>query len=235
MTRFVLSQESTDYQRQREELLAAELALKDQVEQVAALRRQLPLGERMQEYIFREGPPDLSWNDPMDFTDVRFSDLFTNGHDTLIVDHLMFAAQDDEPCVMCSMWADGYNAVTPHILQRASFVLVAKAEISKLRSFAARRGWDRIRLLSSHDNTFNRDMGMEGADGSQNPGLSVFTRTPDGTVYHRYTIGANFDDHNNRGIDPYTPVWNLFDLLPQGRDDWYPAHDYMPPNISEEG
>jgi predicted dithiol-disulfide oxidoreductase (DUF899 family) len=57
--------------------------------------------------------------------------------------------------------------------------------------------------------------------------LSVFTRAADGAVYHRYTIGAEFDERNNRGIDPYTPVWNLFDLLPQGRGDWYPNHSYM--------
>jgi len=210
MSRFVFSGESSDYQQHREELLAAEIALKDQVEHVAALRRSLPFGMSVPDYVFREGPMDLTHNDPGDFHDVHLADLFTDGHDTLIVDHLMFAAEDDEPCVMCSMWADGYSAVTPHVLQRASFVLVAKADIHKLRSWARHRGWNRIRLLSSHDNTFNRDFGMEEADGSQNPGLSVFTRTPDGVVYHRYTIGAEFDEHNNRGIDPYSPVWNLF-------------------------
>jgi predicted dithiol-disulfide oxidoreductase (DUF899 family) len=227
MSRFVFADESADYQQRRAELLAAELALKDQVERVAALRRALPLGMRVPDYVFREGPMDLSRNDPADFRDVRLADLFTDGHDTLIIDHLMFAAADPEPCVMCSMWADGYSAVTPHVMQRASFALVAKAEISKLRGFARQRGWDHIRLLSSHDNTFNRDFGMENDDGTQNPGLSVFTRTPDGAVYHRYTIGAEFDEHNNRGIDPYSPVWNLFDLMPQGRGDWYPNHDYM--------
>jgi predicted dithiol-disulfide oxidoreductase (DUF899 family) len=227
MSRFVFAGESADYQQRRAELLAAELALKDQVERVAALRRALPLGMRVPDYVFREGPMDLSRNDPADFRDVPLADLFTDGHDTLIIDHLMFAAADPEPCVMCSMWADGYSAVTPHVMQRASFALVAKAEISKLRGFARQRGWDHIRLLSSHDNTFNRDFGMENADGTQNPGLSVFTRTPDGAVYHRYTIGAEFDEHNNRGIDPYSPVWNLFDLMPQGRGDWYPNHDYM--------
>jgi len=111
-------------------------------------------------------------------------------------------------------------------------VLVAKADINKLRSWARRRGWNRIRLLSSHDNTFNRDFGMEEADGSQNPGLSVFTRTPEGAIYHHYTIGAEFDEHNNRGIDPYSPVWNLFDLLPLGRGDWYPNHSYMERHMS---
>jgi hypothetical protein len=28
------------------------------------------------------------------------------------------------------------------------------------------------------------------------------------------------------GIDPFTPVWNLFDLLRSGRDDWMPRHFY---------
>ncbi len=92
MSRFVFADESADYQQRRAELLAAELALKDQVERVAALRRALPLGMRVPDYVFREGPMDLSRNDPADFRDVRLADLFTDGHDTLIIDHLMFAA-----------------------------------------------------------------------------------------------------------------------------------------------
>ena len=46
MPRFVFSGESDDYRRRREELLAAEIALKDEVEHVAALRRALPFGIR---------------------------------------------------------------------------------------------------------------------------------------------------------------------------------------------
>jgi hypothetical protein len=45
----------------------------------------------------------------------------------------------------------------------------------------------------------------------------------DGMVSRRYTIGADFDAQNNRGIDPYSPVWNLFDLTPAGRGDWFPG------------
>src|SRR5205823_6079984 len=145
-----------EYKRRRAELLAAEIALKDQVERVAALRRALPVGMRVHDYAFREGPPDLTRNDPTDFRDVRLSELFTGGHDTLLV-------ETADP----------------------------------------------------------RDAGA--------PGLSVFTRAPDGAIYHRYTIGADFDEHQNRGIDLYSPVWQLLDLLPAGRGDWYPAHDYMEP------
>src|SRR5260221_5366177 len=107
MSRFVFSDEGDDYRRRREELLAAEIALKDQVERVAEMRRALPLGMRVPDYLFREGAPDLSQNDPSDFADVALADLFTGGHDTLIVDHLMVSALDDEPCVVWSMLGGG--------------------------------------------------------------------------------------------------------------------------------
>src|SRR5260370_34059154 len=97
MSRFVFAGESADYQQRREELLAAELALKDQEERVAALRRALPLGMRGPYYVFREGPMDLSRDDPADFRDVRLADLFTEGHETVIIDHLLFAAADPDP------------------------------------------------------------------------------------------------------------------------------------------
>jgi predicted dithiol-disulfide oxidoreductase (DUF899 family) len=236
MTPYVLPGESDEYRQRREELLAAERALKDQAERVAALRRELPLGKRMPEYIFQEGPRDLGRDDPAGFTKVRLADLFADGHTTLIVDHLMFGPgdhiaffnlDDDAPCPMCSMWADGYNAVAPHIEQRASFVLVARAEIGRLRRWARRRGWDRIRLLSAHHNTFVHDLNMETEDGAQLPGVSVFTRAADGAVYHRYSIGADLSNGQGRGIDLLSPVWNLLDLTPAGRGDWYPSHDYL--------
>jgi predicted dithiol-disulfide oxidoreductase (DUF899 family) len=52
---------------------------------------------------------------------------------------------------MCSMRVDGLNAVTPHVQQRASFAAIAKAPIAKLRPWAQRRGWDKIRVFSSYD------------------------------------------------------------------------------------
>jgi predicted dithiol-disulfide oxidoreductase (DUF899 family) len=238
MTQYSFPGESIEYEQKRQELLAAEMALRDQVERVAQMRRALPLGKAVPDYVFREGPADLSRNDPRELREVRLSELFTDDRNELIVDHLMFAAGDEEPCVMCSMWADGYNAIAPHIERRANFVLIAKKEIGTLRDWARRRGWDRIRLLSSHDTTFNRDFGRENEDGSQNSGLSVFSRDPSGTIYHHYTIGADLphDDASpyqgdGRGIDPHSPVWNLFDLLPSGRGDWYPSHGYVEQHV----
>jgi predicted dithiol-disulfide oxidoreductase (DUF899 family) len=236
MARYDFPGESDEYIRKREELLTAEIELKDQIERVAAMRRALPTGPRMPNYVFQEGPADLSHNEPEDFTEVLLADLFGD-HDTLIVDHLMYGAGDhveffglagDLPCPMCSMWADGYDAIAPHVEQRAAFVAVAQAEIGTLRVWARRRGWHRLRLLSARNNTFNHDLGISGDDpnDSGGPGLSVFTRSSDGEIFHRYTIGGRYDFP--RSIDLYTPVWNLFDLMPTGREDWYPGHAYMP-------
>jgi predicted dithiol-disulfide oxidoreductase (DUF899 family) len=213
------------YDKQRAALLKAEIDLLDRIEHVAALRRALPLVRKVKDYEFREGPPDLSVNSPTSFFSTRLSELFSNGKDSLIVDHLMFAADDDKACPMCSMWADGYNAIAPHVGNKTNFVLVAKAEIGKLRDWARARGWRNIRLLSSHDSTFNRDFGFEERNGDQNPGISVFRRNGD-AIYHFYSQQANPVPGRFRGIDPYSPVWNLFDALPEGREDWFPEHFY---------
>ena len=66
MSRFVFAGESDDYRRRREELLAAEM------------RRALPLGRRVPDYVFREGAPDLGQNDPADVADVALAALLTD-------------------------------------------------------------------------------------------------------------------------------------------------------------
>lgn len=54
------------------------------------------------------------------------------------------------------------------------------------------------------------------------PGLlaSVLVREG-GHVRHLYSLPANFLDGSERGIDLLSPVWNVLDLLPDGRGDWY--------------
>src|SRR4051812_49140348 len=114
MNNFDFPAETDEYRQKRAELLEAEMELSRHTEKVAELRRNLPLGMAMPDYVFREGPADLDRNDPVDFTEVHLPDLFADGHDTLVVDHLMFGpgdfrAGEGEPCAMCAMWADGYN------------------------------------------------------------------------------------------------------------------------------
>jgi predicted dithiol-disulfide oxidoreductase (DUF899 family) len=220
--------ESAEYRRRRDELLAAEIALKDQRERVAALRRSLPLGGVAKDYRFLEGPADLADDSPS-CHETRLSELFAPGKDELIVIHYMFAPDRQQPCPMCTMWADGYNAVAQHLGDKVNFALVAKADLAKLRAWARGRGWNRVRLLSSHDNSFNRDYHMEDESGAQRPGVSVFVRQPGGEIRHSYTTEASLGPGHHRGIDLFSPVWNLYDLLPSGRGSWMPRFAYEAP------
>src|SRR5882672_2012194 len=128
--------ESGEYRKLRDQLLEAEIALKDQTERVASLRRQLPRGPLVEtDYVFREGPPDLSDSSPAKFRDVRFSELFAPGKDSLIVDHMMWGPNDKLPCPMCNMWADGYAGIAHHVSNKVNFVLVSKVDIGRLREW----------------------------------------------------------------------------------------------------
>jgi predicted dithiol-disulfide oxidoreductase (DUF899 family) len=220
--------ESEEYRKLRDQLLEAELALKDQTERVAVLRRQLPAGPMVEtDYVFREGPLDLRDQSPANFRDVRLSELFAPGKDDLIVDHMMWSPGDELPCRMCNMWADGYSSIAPHLSDRVNFVLVSKVELGRLRDWGRRRGWDKMRLLSSHDNTFNADYFVEDEDG-QRPAVSVFRRMPVGKIYLTYSTEMSRMPGHHRGIDPFSAVWHLLDLLPEGRENWMPRHFYGP-------
>ena len=215
---FTRLQQSDDYRRQREELRAAELDLIDRAERVAALRRTLPADTVVDDYQL----VDVASGDR-----VRLSQLFSAPDRALILYHFMYGKAQTEACPLCTMWIDGYNAVTPHLTQNVDFAVVAAAEPAALSAHAASRGWSNLRLLSAGDSTFKYDLGSEEADGTQTEWISVFTRRGDGSVRHIYSKGAQMaDNRRERGIDLLSPVWNLFDLTPTGRGDWYPLLHY---------
>jgi len=206
-----LSGESTEYREQREALRIAELELMRQSERVAEMRRGLPQGPVVEDYVFLEGPEDLDAGDTP-VRSVRLSELFTAPGRSLVVYHLMLGKRQTSPCPMCTMWIDGYNAA---------------ADPATLRAHARDRGWRDLRLLSCGDGTFKRDLGSEDADGNQDSTISVFTRDRDGAVRHFYTAHPRMaDDVMERGLDLLSPVWNILDLTPQGRGDWYAQLSY---------
>ncbi|MDP6952592.1 MAG: DUF899 family protein [Alphaproteobacteria bacterium] len=216
MQGFSLDAADAAYRAAREELRQAEIALKEQREKVAEMRRGLSAETPVPEdYVFSEA----------DGSKVRLSELFEDGNDTLIVYHFMWAEADENPCPMCTMWHDGYNAVQQHLQQSVPVVVVAKQDAAKLRAFADSRGWSNLRTLSSGGTGFNLDFSMEDENGSQRPGLSVFVKR-DGEMRHFYTVSAMMGDDHYRGMDLYSPVWNLLDLLPEGRGAWMPSLGY---------
>lgn len=148
------------------------------------------------------------------------------------------------------MFIDGLNGVAKHLAQRFDLVIIAKAPITAVRAYAQKRNWKDLRFLSSHDNSFNKDMGLERPhwmkELNQGPGLSVFQYEEksesqgdveggksgkDGNVRFWYQTTPHFGKRKEneviRAMDLLTPVWNLFDVTPEGRGTWDAGLDYV--------
>lgn len=200
------------YRESRDRLRAAEIELRDRIEEVAAMRRALPPGPVVRDYEFIE-----------DGGRVRLSDLFASGKSYLILYHLMYWSKENEYCNMCSAWIDGFNGVAPHVTQRVNFAIASRAPFDNLRTWGNHRGWDRLRLLSSTSD-FARDIGAEDAQGDPDSTVVVFSKEGE-RIRHTYTAHSMLEDRQ-RGIDLISPLWNLLDLTPAGRgEDWYPSNE----------
>jgi predicted dithiol-disulfide oxidoreductase (DUF899 family) len=208
--------ESDEYRAARAELQTAEVELREARRRAAALRRALPHDTEVEDYVFEEAPG----------REVHLSELFTGPERSLIVYQFMYGGAQTSPCPMCSMWIDGLNGVARHVAQRADLVVVAQAAIGDLEAWGEHRGWSGLRLLSSAPSSFKTDLGMQAENGEQFPGLSVFTRARDGSLRHVYTRDPNVVAREEGGMDQWCVVWNLFDLVPEGRGDWYPSLEY---------
>ncbi len=228
-TRMSLPGESSEYRAARDALLEAEADLRRRVERVAELRRKLPLGGKVAEdYVFQEGAADL--DDATTVRTVRFSELFAPGKNSLVLYSFMYGPAMEKPCPMCTAMLDSLNGAAVHATERVNLAVAARSPIERIRAYARARGWRNLRLLSSAANTYNRDYHAEAPDGSQLPVLNVFLRQG-GSIHHFYATELLFaapePGQHPRHLDPIFPLWNLFDLLPEGRGaDWFPRIAY---------
>lgn len=217
--------ENTAYRKARDQLLKEEIDLRRHTEAVAAQRRKLPLGGKLPaDYVF-EGVDELTG-----VRQVRFSDLFAPGKDTLVIYNYMYGPAMERPCPMCTAMLDALEGNAQHIMQRVNLAVVAKSPLPRLLSFAQERGWRRLRLLSSANNSYNRDYFGEREDGRQWPALNVF-RKYDNAIHHFWGSELMFmpgdQGQEPRHVDFFWPLWNLLDATPEGRGtDWHPKLSY---------
>jgi predicted dithiol-disulfide oxidoreductase (DUF899 family) len=218
--------ESREYRAARDRLLAAEVEFRRAEEQLAALRRKLPVGGKLKkDYVFEEQGPDGP-------RPVRLSQLFSDGKDSLLVYSFMYGPEMARPCPSCTSIIDGFNGQAVHITQRANFAVVAKSPLLRILEFARERGWRNLRLLSSHGNGYNRDYHGEHPEWGQMPMLNVFTRRR-GQVHHFWASELLYAPPDRgqepRHVDMLWPLWKALDLTPEGRGtDWHPGLDYAP-------
>jgi predicted dithiol-disulfide oxidoreductase (DUF899 family) len=220
--------ESGEYRRARKQLLEAEDALRRMNERVAAQRRALPAGGLIPEnYVFESAA---------DGSEVKFSELFASGKNSLVIYNMMFPrwSQDrragapggktaqlplvEQPCPSCTSVVDGLQGAAFHLAERINLVVIAKAGPDRLGAYARDRGWRDLRLLSSRNNTFNRDYHAETPDGGQLPVLNVFYRDQDG-IHHRWASEMTFTRGDTSSLDPVWPIYGALDLTPDGRGD----------------
>ena len=228
--------ESEQYRHAREELLQAEIELRRQIESVAAQRRKLPLGGVvLHDYSFDEW--DAGTNAARQ---VRLSELFEDGKDTLVLYSHMFNPDESgkplmEACPSCTSIIDAIDGAAPHIAQRINFAVVAKAPLEHFRAHAKSRGWRHARLLSSANNTYNHDYHAEAqeqhsGDASQDPMATVFARR-DGKIHHFWSselyLVPSDAGQDMRHVDFMWPLWSVLDLTPEGRGaEWRPELEY---------
>jgi Uncharacterized protein conserved in bacteria len=234
--------ETPEYRAARNHLLEQEIALRRQMEEVAAARRALPPGGLIsQDYVFDAIGPDGA---P---TKVRLSELFAEGKDSLIIYNMMFPRhahderpkarhgptadlpREEGPCPSCVAFLDQLDGVALHLGQTVNFVVVAKATIERLSSFARERGWRHLRLVSSSSNRFKNDYGAEDADGQQQPMCNVFHRTREG-IRHFWSsemLYAPVDPGQDpRHMGTVEPLWTMMDFTRDGRADWHEQLQY---------
>ena len=173
--------------------------------EIAALRQKMRdlqqevAPEEVRDYAFRTSAGE-----------VKLSQLFGDKDDLFVI-HNMGAG-----CPYCTLWADGFNGVLPHLENRAGFVVSSPDAPATQDKFKAGRGW-RFRMVSHQGTSFAADMGYRAENGFL-PGVSVFQRRGGGILRVADTGLGPGDD--------FCSLWHFFDLLPEGSAGWRPRFSY---------
>ena len=142
--------------------------------------------------------------------EVSLLDLFA-GRDLLLAIHNM-----GQGCRYCTLWADGFNGMLPHLEDAMSVVLLSGDPPALQRDFANSRNW-RFRLASHGGGDYIVEQTvMEGVENM--PGAVVYERKDD-RVFRKNSCAFGPGDL-------YCSLWNLLGLAGLGEADWTPQYRY---------
>jgi predicted dithiol-disulfide oxidoreductase (DUF899 family) len=216
-----LASESPAYAEAREALLSDEIALRRQIEAVAARRRALPDGPAIETpYRFQDD----------NGRELGLAELF-GAHDTLVAYFWMYGPDRPRPCPMCTNFLGALDGNAPDIAQRAALWVLGRSSVERQKAFAAERGWRNLRFAKTLGDRFALDFGgLDPASGWEFPVMAVFRKT--GDTVRLFWMGEMSGEMADPGQDPRgapdpAPLWNVLDLTPEGRgNDWYPKLVY---------
>ena len=212
--------ESAEYRRAREALLAEEIELRRHIERVAEQRRALPPGGEVSEELRVRGRERASVVSPTcSATRIRSS-----------IYNYMFGPQRERPCPMCTSLLSAWDGEAPRHRQRVALAVVARSPIERLVAFKRERGWHNLPLYPDIIGRVQPRLSCADRDGGEMPAFNVFTRR-DGTIRHFWggeMGGATADPGQDpRGAPDLMPLWTILDMTPEGRGtDWYPKLNY---------
>lgn len=185
-----------------------------QQEKIAALSQEI--GQKQQELMQLRAASELEVVQDYTFKDrngddICLSTLFGDKQDLLVIHNM------GEGCAYCTLWADGFVSLLPHIESRTSFVVVSPDAPEVQRAFAQSRGWS-FTMVSAQASDFTKDMGFQ-TESHVLPGVTAFYKDDAGVIYR------SNKDYFGPG-DVYNAPWHLFSLLHGGEKDWQPKHRY---------
>ena len=144
--------------------------------------------------------------------EVTLSELFGDGKDLIVIHNM------GQSCTYCTLWADGFIGLAPHLTSRAAFVISSPDDPESQRDCAQSRGWP-FRMVSLRGTRFAQDMGFADDEGSYMPGFSTFHRDQDGRISR---VAHDFFGPG----DVYCGIWHMFDHLADGSEGWQPGFEY---------
>jgi len=162
--------------------------------------------EPVQDYVLKDG----------DGRDVHLSELFGDKEDLILVHNM------GTGCVYCTLWADGFTGLVPHLADRAAFVVCSPDKPEVQKRFAAKRNWN-FKMVSAAESPFTKDMGFYSEEGPYPgpwPGISTFKKEADGSINRiaKSPLGPN---------DDFCAVWPMVDMLEAGSNGWEPKYSYQ--------
>jgi len=211
--------ESSEYRRARNALLAEEIELRRHIERVAAQRRALPPGGEVKKHYKFQGERGP----------VTFAELFGDKQ-SLVVYSWMYGPERERPCPMCTSLLSSWDGEAQDIEQNVALAVIGQSAIEKLLAFKKERGWRNLKIYSDGDGDYSKDYYANTPEWADNAAFNIFTRR-DGTIRHFWSGEMGFETadpgQDPRGAPDLMPLWTVLDSTPEGRKaDWYPSLEY---------
>jgi len=212
--------ESAEYARARNALLAEEIEFRRHEVRLAAQRRALPPGPVV----------DKNWKFKDDQgQDASLADLFGE-HDTLVTYYWMFGPERERPCPMCTNVLGSLNGNAADIRQRVALKILSRSPVSRQYAFAQERGWHDLQFVQTVGDDYAKDLRLLAEDGSDMAAQVVYRKDGD-QIRVFWAAEAGFDTadpgEDSRLAPDWGVLWTILDLTPDGRGkDWYPRLSY---------